>query len=91
MSTDLETLLLKLAPGAKLRETPGGLWLEAPDLNVTAMAASLHKLGARLSTMTGLALQGGETELIYHYVLETTAFNWSRLPSTLASLARTAK
>ncbi len=41
--------------------------MDAPSLDVTALAVLMLKEEARLSTMTGIALDGGETQIIYHY------------------------
>jgi NADH:ubiquinone oxidoreductase subunit C len=81
METDL-TVRLHAIPGA----TPvswehGQIWMRAPDLDVQAMAQALLGLGARLSTMTGIALDpsfgaaeaGGETAILYHYALNNAA------------------
>jgi NADH:ubiquinone oxidoreductase subunit C len=75
MTTELETRLLELARNAKITHATDDLWLDAPELDVTRMAVVLRDLGARLSTMTGIALDDGETELIYHYVVGKTALN----------------
>lgn len=90
MSPDIKVRLLQLAPEAKIRETVSGLWMETSHLDVMDMAVSMVELGARLSTITGIALQGGETELIYHYVLGQTAFNIKThtTQNAIASIAR---
>jgi NADH:ubiquinone oxidoreductase subunit C len=49
--------------------------MDAPELDVTRMAAMLIDLDARLSTMTAIALQDGETEVIYHFMVESTVLN----------------
>lgn len=70
--------------GTWLRDVPGaapwerrqdGWWMRAPLLDVMAMAEAMNQLGARLSTMTASALEGGETAVIYHYVLGSEAIN----------------
>jgi NADH:ubiquinone oxidoreductase subunit C len=75
MIPDLEIQLGKLANSTKVIHASDGLWMDAPNLEVVQMAASLLELGARLSTMTGTALEDGETELIYHFVIGSTALN----------------
>ncbi len=65
-------LLAALAaiPGSALpEERADGLWVMAPRLDVEAMARAMTTLGARLVTMTGVAVEGGETAIVYHYVL----------------------
>ena len=72
---DCKTLLGKL-PGATAVECRlDGLWMAAPALDVLAMAGTMHRLGARLSTMTGVVLGNGETGIIYHYCLGRLTIN----------------
>lgn len=67
MNEQLITLLTAV-PGAAPFEIRGGeLWMDAPRINVTTAAGLLLEQGARLSTMTAIALEDGETEVIYHY------------------------
>lgn len=67
MSEELETML-SAVPGAASFERRGAeLWMDAPVLDVTAAASLLLDHGARLSTMTAIALEDGETDVIYHY------------------------
>lgn len=70
---------------ARLRKIPGatapekhsdGWWMDAPQLDVTAMARALNELGARFSTASGVALADGETQIIYHYALGRDALNF---------------
>jgi NADH:ubiquinone oxidoreductase subunit C len=49
--------------------------MAAPVLDVLAMAEQMHRLEARLSTMTGVALGSGETGIIYHYCLGAVPIN----------------
>jgi hypothetical protein len=63
-------------PGATAVERrTDGLWVAAPTLDVLAMAETMHRLGARLSAMTGMALGNGETGIIYHYCLGCLTVN----------------
>jgi NADH-quinone oxidoreductase subunit C len=67
---------LKSVPGATALEVrQDGWWMQAPLLDVMAMAETMSQLGARLGTMTASALEGGETAVIYHYVLGSAAIN----------------
>lgn len=79
---------LQTLPGATSFESrAGSLWMDAPGLDVTAAAQLILEYGARLSTITGLVVKGGETEVIYHYALGAQACNLrvlthgNRLPS----------
>jgi NADH:ubiquinone oxidoreductase subunit C len=49
--------------------------MQAPRLDITAMAEAMHQLGARLATMTGSALPSDETTVIYHYILGSATIN----------------
>ncbi len=72
-----------------------GWWMLAPELDVRAMAQFMNSRGARLSTITGVALDNGETELVYHYALGGTAINFktrtrSRSIESIAAITRAA-
>ncbi len=63
-------------PGAtNLERRKDGLWMAAPDLDVLAMAEMMNRLQARLSAITGVAIENGEAELIYHFCLGSLAIN----------------
>ncbi len=87
MSDELTPLLQALAGAAAFEQRADGLWMDAPDLDVVAAAQQMIQHGARLSTITGLALEGGETQVIYHYALGAAPYNLcvhtrgNRLPS----------
>jgi NADH-quinone oxidoreductase subunit C len=73
MDVDI-TAQLSAIPGAEPPQRQHGqIWMHAPDLDVRAMAQTMHDLGARLSTMTGVAIEGGETAILYHYALGSVA------------------
>jgi Ni,Fe-hydrogenase III component G len=72
---DAQALLEELPGAAHIEHRPDGLWMAAPRLDVLAMAELMHRLGARLSTMTGVALNTGETTIIYHYCLGPVPIN----------------
>jgi NADH-quinone oxidoreductase subunit C len=57
-----------IAPSGEIEIRPDGIWIIAPDLDVATMAHEMTRLGFRLSTMTGLAQDDGQTGVIYHYV-----------------------
>jgi NADH-quinone oxidoreductase subunit C len=72
----LDQLLQTLPGAARLDLRADGCWMDAPNLDVTAMAVIMLDHEARLSTMTAIALDRGETEIIYHYVLNQRAFHF---------------
>ena len=67
MTEALVTLLQALPGAAILEPRADGLWMDAPGLDVAALAVLMLREEARLSTMTGIALDGGQTQVIYHY------------------------
>ncbi|MCB2178310.1 NADH-quinone oxidoreductase subunit C [bacterium] len=75
MSAELETQLQSLVKEGSLTRTQNDLWLDEPTLAAPKMADFMAGLGARFSTVTGIALEGDETELIYHFALAGTAIN----------------
>ena len=68
----------------------GGVWVEAPGLDVHAMNEAMAALGIRLGTITARPLSvQGETVIIYHYIALTTSINFKTLTrgGALPSLA----
>ena len=65
----------RVSGATPLERRRDGWWMNAPLLDVMAMAEVMDQLGARLGTMTGVTLDGGETAVIYHYVLGSAAIN----------------
>lgn len=71
----LQSLPDRVQGATPLERRRDGWWMLAPRLDVVAMAERMSGLGARLGTMTALALEAGETAVIYHYVLGSAAVN----------------
>jgi len=89
MSEPLSIKLPALPGAAPLQQRADGLWMDAPALDVTALAVLMLQEEARLSTMTGIALEGGETEVIYHYARGGQAWHFrvnTRHPNSLPSI-----
>lgn len=80
--------LLALDPGATLLERADGAWLDAPSLDVLAMARRMAADEATLSTITAIARAEGETDLVYHYRKGPDAVNIKTRTSgnTIASI-----
>jgi NADH:ubiquinone oxidoreductase subunit C len=70
-----ELIDLSAIPGAQPWQ-PGeeSWWMDAPGLDVVAMAQAMQTAGARLVTLTSLAA-GSETEVIYHYFWQGKSLN----------------
>jgi NADH:ubiquinone oxidoreductase subunit C len=75
MTSSLETALGNLANSGEITRASDGLWMDTPELDVTCMVALLLELEARLSTITAIALESGETEVIYHFMVRSTVLN----------------
>lgn len=68
--------LVRQIPGATpVEQRADGLWMTAPGLDVVTMAEAMCRIGARLSAITGLAAESGETVIIYHYCLGALTIN----------------
>jgi hypothetical protein len=72
---DVEAHLDRVPGATRLERRADGLWMVAPTLDVLTMAETMNRLEARLSAMTGVALDNGETGIIYHYCLGCLAIN----------------
>jgi NADH:ubiquinone oxidoreductase subunit C len=75
MSETLNKLLLAVPGASELEPRGDGKWMNAPALDVLAMAKLMLQHEARLSTMTAIALDNDETEVIYHYALGGSAWH----------------
>ncbi|HEX9117084.1 MAG TPA: NADH-quinone oxidoreductase subunit C [Anaerolineae bacterium] len=67
---------LERLPGAgPLERRRDGWWMDAPALDVRALAALMEAAGFRLSTLTGSARPRGESEVAYHFCRGPLAVN----------------
>jgi NADH:ubiquinone oxidoreductase subunit C len=89
MTPEFREQLLALPGATTLENRRDGLWMIAPEVDVTAMAKLLRQVEGRLSTITGLIRQRGETDLIYHYIVGSEALNVEARTrdNTIASIA----
>ena len=76
MNANWQAQLADLPGAGRLEQQHGEWWVSSAELDVQAMARLMDTLGARLSTMTGLALDGGETAILYHYQLDSASVNF---------------
>ena len=95
VAVDCETVLGQIPGATSVEHRHDGLWMAAPGLDILAMAALMRQIEARLSAITGLPVQDGETAIIYHYCvgkftinIRTTTRNGA-IPS-IASLSKVA-
>jgi len=76
MNAEWQAPLAGLPGATPLEQQHGEWWMSSSELDVQAMAQLMAMLGARLSTMTGVAEPGGETAILYHYSLGPTSINF---------------
>ncbi len=74
-AVDCDALIRQIPGATAIEQRADGLWMTAPGLDVVAMAKLMHRMEARLSAITGLALPNRETAIIYHYCLGGVAVN----------------
>ena len=67
---DADQILVELAVAAAWETRRDALWVEAPGLDVTAMAHLMRGVEARWVTLTVSPVPGGGFRLIYHWDLE---------------------
>ena len=96
MDPDLPGWLAQLAGVAEVALRTEALWVEAPALDVQAMARAMAARGIRLAAITAIPQSPeGETTILYHYMAPALSINVrtrtrnNRLPS-IAALARPA-
>ncbi len=73
---ELNVAVSRLPGATPLSARRDGWWMVAPELDVQALAELMNGHGARLSTITGVARDDGETTLIYHYALDEVGVNF---------------
>ncbi|MBP1654444.1 MAG: cooU2 [Bacteroidetes bacterium] len=74
-AVDCEALVREIPGVTAVEHRNDGCWMTAPGLDVVAMAELMRRMEARLSTITGLAVEHGETAIIYHYCLGASMIN----------------
>jgi NADH-quinone oxidoreductase subunit C len=75
MTAEWETRLEALPGAAPLTYVHNQWWMDAPVLDVRALAQTMLDLGVRLCTITGIAVAEGETQVIYHYAVPGGVLN----------------
>jgi NADH-quinone oxidoreductase subunit C len=74
-ATDCDALVRTIPGATPVEQRADGLWMTASGLDVVAMAEAMRRIEARLSTITGLAAEDGETTIIYHYCFDAWMLN----------------
>jgi NADH:ubiquinone oxidoreductase subunit C len=75
MNHELELQLNQLPGAGTVENRPDGIWMDAAELNVVALAELMKNIEARLTTITAISIENGETELIYHFAVGGEAIN----------------
>ena len=75
MNRELESQLNQLPGAGPVQNRPDGIWMDAAELNVVALAELMKDIEARLTTITAISIDNGETELIYHFAVGGEAIN----------------
>jgi NADH-quinone oxidoreductase subunit C len=72
---ELLSEISKIGGASTLEERSDGWWMVAPGLDVCAVAKQMRSHQMRLATVTSIARDDGETDLIYHYNRDGFALN----------------
>ena len=75
IAVDWEALVRQIPGATPVEHRHDGFWMTAPGLDVVAMAQLMRRMEARLSAITGVAAERGETAIIYHYCLGASTIN----------------
>jgi len=89
MNDGFKRILQDLPGAGSVSQRHQGIWMEAPALDVLAMARLMSEQRFRLATMTGIALENKETEILYHYIRnrESITFKTRTRGNSIASIA----
>jgi len=75
MNFELENQLNQLPGAEPVQNRPDGLWMDAAELNVLALAELMKNIQARLTTISAISIENGETEIVYHFAIGGQAVN----------------
>jgi NADH:ubiquinone oxidoreductase subunit C len=75
MNRELESQLNQLAGAGPVENRPDGIWMDGAELRVVALAELMKNVEARLTTITAISIDNGETELIYHFAIGGESVN----------------
>ncbi len=91
MPEDILAGLERLPGAGPLEQRNDGWWMDAPAVDVVALAQAMQAAGFRLSTLTGSARANRESEVVYHFCRGPLAANIKTMTrgAALPSLAAT--
>jgi len=75
MNFELENQLNQLPGAEPVQNRPDGFWMDAAELNVLALAELMKNIQARLTTISAISIENGETEIVYHFAIGGQAVN----------------
>ncbi len=75
MNSEIESRLNQLPGAGAAQNRPDGIWMDGPELDVVALAELMKNFEARLTAITAISVDNGETELIYHFAIGGEAIN----------------
>ena len=75
MNFELENQLNQLPGAEPVQNRPDGLWMDAAQLNVLALAELMKNIEARLTTISAISIENSETEIVYHFAIGGQAVN----------------
>ena len=67
--------LKNIAGAIVIQQHEKSIWIDAPDVDVLALAQEMKIKNARLATMTGIAVPNNETQVVYHYTWQGYSIN----------------
>ena len=75
MNSELQNQLQQLSGAGPLQNRPDGIWMDAANLDVLALAELMKSIEARLITISAISIENNETEIIYHFAVAGQAIN----------------
>ena len=75
MNGELESQLNQLAGAGPVENRLDGIWMDGAELNVVALAELMKNIEARLTAISAISIENGETEIIYHFAIGGQAIN----------------
>jgi NADH:ubiquinone oxidoreductase subunit C len=75
MNSELQNQLQKLPGAGPLQNRPDGIWMDASDLDVLALAGLMKSIEARLTAISAVSIENNETEIMYHFAVGGQAIN----------------
>jgi NADH:ubiquinone oxidoreductase subunit C len=75
VNNEVQNQLRQLPGSGPVQNRPDGIWMDAAELNVLALAELMKSIEARLTTITAISIENNETEIMYHFAVGGQAIN----------------